>query len=206
VPSWIDGIEGVTDPDLLSDFEFEPEQSEASFPAAQTGEILEDDSIFKQRVIPEEMDAKLKTPVELPNANGNQEHVPPRQDGPITIQASQADTQMFRKVLAGLSGTEVFSGDYEKPEEEPPTGNGDTTSEPEESLNELRAEFLKAPAHDIPNAPTEALQAEVPAPSAEELRQVQEPDPEPVHAKPANWPPVLPTEGEDWDDELDVTG
>ena len=104
VPSWIDGAVGSTDPDLLSDFKFEAEPPEASFPEAQPGEILEDDSIFKPRVIPEEMNAKLKTPVELPGANGDQEYAPPQHEGPITIQAPQADTQMFRKVLKELDG------------------------------------------------------------------------------------------------------
>ncbi|MCH8338991.1 MAG: response regulator [Chloroflexi bacterium] len=208
VPSWIDGIGGITDPDLLSDFEFEPEQPEASFPEAKTGELLDDDSMFNARVIPEEMNAKLKTPVELPSANGNQEPAPPRHDGPITIQAAQADTQIFRKVLAGLSGAEVLSGDYERPEEELPESNGGTASKPEAGLNELRAEFSEAPASDPPNEPIDTLPAEVAGASAEELRQAREPDsePEPVHASPANWPPVLPTEGEDWDEELDVTG
>jgi len=200
VPSWIDGIVGSTDPDLLSDFEFEPEQPEASFPEAQTGEILEDDSMFKARVIPEEVNAKIKTPVELPNANGNPEYAPLQHDGPITIQASQADTQMFRKVLEGLSGTEVLSGDYERPEEEPPKSNGDTAAKAEEGLNELRVELSQAP---IAEMPTEAPQAEVPSPSADELHSVQEPEPQPVQA---NWPPTLPTDGDDWDDELDVTG
>ncbi|MCH8340737.1 MAG: response regulator [Chloroflexi bacterium] len=208
VPSWIDGIGGITDPDLLSDFKFEPEQPEASFPEAKTGELLDDDSMFNARVIPEEMNAKLKTPVELPSANGNQEPAPPRHDGPITIQAAQADTQIFRKVLAGLSGAEVLSGNYERPEEELPESNGGTASKPEAGLNELRAEFSEAPASDPPNEPIDTLPAEVAGASAEELRQAREPDsePEPVHAEPANWPPTLPTKGDDWDEELDVTG
>ncbi|MCH8875636.1 MAG: response regulator [Chloroflexi bacterium] len=208
VPSWIDGIGAITDPDLLSDFEFEPEQPEASFPEAKTGELLDDDSMFNARVIPEEMNAKLKTPVELPSANGNQEPAPPRHDGPITIQAAQADTQIFRKVLAGLSGAEVLSGSYDQPEEELPESNGGTASKPEAGLNELRAEFSEAPSSDPPNEPIDTLPAEVAGASAEELRQAREPDsePEPVHAEPANWPPTLPTKGDDWDEELDVTG
>ncbi|MFV2045280.1 MAG: response regulator [Anaerolineales bacterium] len=208
VPSWIDGIEGITSPDLLDGFEFEPEQQEASFPVAQTGEILDDDSMFRPRLIPEEMNAKLKTPVELPNTNGNQEYAPPHHDGPITIQASQADTQMFRKVLAGLSGTEVLSGDYEKPEEQPTKSNGDTAANAYEGLNELRAEFAQASASVGPDVPVEAPQAEVPPPVPEDLPMVQEPEPEPqpVQAAPATWPPTLPTKDDDWDDQLDVTG
>ncbi|MFQ5922277.1 MAG: response regulator [Anaerolineales bacterium] len=202
VPSWIDGIEGRTDPDLLSDFEFESEQPEPTFPKAQTGEILEDDSMFKARVIPEEVNAKLKTPVELPNANGDQEYAPPQHDGPITIQASQADTQVFRKVLEGLSGTNVLSGDYEKSAEEPPSDNGDAVAEADEGLDELRAEFAEAPASDVPDVPVEAPQV---PPAAEELRPVEEPDPGPQPVK-ANWPPSLPTEEDEWDDELDVSG
>lgn len=218
VPSWIDGITGVTDPDILEDFDFEPEQQEASFPAAQNGEVLEDDSMFKQRVIPEAMNAKLNTPTELPKTNGNQEHVPPKHDGPITIQASQADTQMFRNVLKGLSGTEVLSGDYEKPPEEPTKINGDSVATTNDGMNKLRAaasetpiadEPIEVPSPEIPQtAPGEDPPAEAaPPPSAEELRQAQEPEPEPVHAQSANWPPTLPTEEEDddWDDELDVS-
>jgi len=213
VPSWIDGIEGITDPDILEDFDFEPEQQEASFPAAQNGEIADDDSMFKQRVIPEAMNAKLNTPTELPKTNGNQEHVPPKHDGPITIQAAQADTQMFRNVLKGLSGAEIRSGDYEKPPEDAPKKNGDTVAEAEQGLDnllaaedgldELRSAARDAPAPEVPieEAPTDAA----PPPSAEEHRQVQEPEPEPVHAQPANWPPTLPTEDDDWDDELDVS-
>ena len=201
VPSWIDGIKGNTDPDLLSGFEFESEQPEPTFPKDQTGN-LEDDSMYRPRVIPEEMNAKLDTPVELPNANGDQEYAPPQHDEPITIQASPADTQMFRKVLEGLSGTEVLSGDYEKQEEEPPKSSGDTAAKVEEGLNELRAEFSQAP---VPEVSTDTLQAEVPPPSAEDHRTVQELEPksQPV---PANWPPTLPTKGDDWDDELDVSG
>lgn len=208
VPSWIDGIGGTTDPDLLSDFDFEPEQPEASFPEAQTGELLDDDSMFNARVIPEEVNAKLKTPVELPSANGNQEPAPPRHDGPITIQSAQADTQIFRKVLAGLSGAEILSGNYDQPEEGLLKSKGDTTSKPEEGLNELRAEFSEAPASDPPNVPIDSLPAAAPAPSAEELRRVREPvaEPPPIQAEPANWPPTLPTKDDDWDEELDVTG
>jgi hypothetical protein len=215
VPSWIDGIAGSTDPDLLSDFEFEPEQPEASFPEAKAGELLDDDSMFRPRVIPEERNAKLKTPVELPNANGNQEYAPPQHDGPITIQAPQADTQMFRKVLEGLSGTQVLSGDFEEQADESTKQNGDAVAEAksvlgenlaaEEGLDELRAKLSEAPVADVP---LEAPQAEVTPPSPEELPAVQEPEPEPqpVQAEPASWPPSLPTEGNDWDDELDVTG
>jgi len=218
VPSWIDGITGITDPDILEDFDFAPEQQEASFPPAQNGEVLEDDSMFKPRVIPEEMNAKLNTPTEIPNINGNQEHVPPQHDGPITIQAAQADTEMFRNVLAGLSGTQILSGDYEKPPEEPAKINGDSVATTNDGLDELRAvasetpipdEPIEVPSAEIPQpAPGEDPPAEAaPPPSAEELRQVQEPEPEPqpVHAKPANWPPTLPTKDDDWDDELDVS-
>ena len=216
VPSWINGIAGITDPDILEDFDFVPEQQEASFPAAQNGEISDDDSMFKQRVIPEAMSAKLNTPTELPKTNGNQEHVPPKHDGPITIQASQADTQMFRNVLKGLSGAEVKSGDYEKPPEEPTKKNGDSIAATNDGLDELRTaawetqipdEPIGAPSVEIPQpAPAEDPPAEAaPPPSAEELRHVQEPEPEPVHAQPANWPPTLPTQDDDWDDELDVS-
>ncbi|MFV1857811.1 MAG: response regulator [Anaerolineales bacterium] len=211
-PSLIEGIEGITDPDLLAsfraDFGFDSEQPDASFPEAQTGELLDDDSRFRPRVIPEEMNAELQTPAELPKTNGIQEYAAPPHDGPITIQASQADTQVFRKVLAGLSGTEILSGDYEKPEEELPKSNGDTTSKPEEGLNELRAEFSEAPARVGPDVPIEAPQAEVPPPVPEDLRTVPEPEPEPqpVQAAPATWPPTLPTKDDDWDDQLDVSG
>ncbi|MFQ5944318.1 MAG: hypothetical protein ACE5JF_12265, partial [Anaerolineales bacterium] len=204
-PSWIDGIEGITDPDLLQDFEFEAEQPEATFPQAQTGELLDDDSMFKPRVIPEQINAKLKTPLELPNANGDQEQAPPQHEGPITIQASQADTQMFRKVLEGLSGTQVLSGDYEKQAEEAPSGNGDAAADSESGLDELRAEIAEPPTTEVP---MEAPKSEPPAPTPEELREAQElePEPQPVPADPANWPPTLPTEDDDWDDELDVSG
>ena len=180
VPSWIDGITSITDPDLLADFEFEPEEPEATFPAAQNGEVQEDDSMFNQRVIPEAVNAKLKTPTELPNANGNQERVPPKHDGPITIQASEADTQMFRNVLAGLSGTQVLSGDNEQPPGEPPKKNGDSVAEAEdgldelvaaeEGLNELRSAVRETPEPDVP---LEAPQAEATPPAPEELQQVQ---------------------------------
>lgn len=203
VPSWIDGIEGITDPDLLEDFEFEHEQADESFPKVQNGEVLDDDSMFKPRVIPEEMDAKLETPVELPKTNGDQEYAPPQHDGPITIQASQADTQIFRKVLEGLSGTNVLSGDYEKAAEEPMPDNGDVVAEVDHSLDDLRAEFSETP---VDEPPVEVQQTEPPPPSTGELRAAEEPDPEPIRADPAQWPPVLPTEDEDWDDELDVTG
>ena len=212
VPSSIDGIEGSTNPNLLAEFEFESEQSELTFPKDQTGD-LEDDSMYRPRVIPEEVNAKLKTPTELPNANGDRDYAPPEHEGPITIQASQADTQMFRKVLEGLSGTEVLSGDYEKPPEEPPMKNGDSVVKAEkgldelvaaeEGMNELRSAAREAPEPEVPidEAPAEAA----PPPSEKELRQVQEPEPEPVHAQPANWPPTLPTKDDDWDDDLDVS-
>jgi hypothetical protein len=212
VPSWIDGIGGITDPDILADFEFEPEEPEATFPKDQTGN-LEDDSMYRPRVIPEQMNAKLKTPTELPNTNGDRD-APPRHEGPITIQASQADTEVFRNVLAGLSGTQVKSGDDEQPPEEPPKKNGDAVAKAEdamdellsaeEGLDELRSAVREAPE---PEMPIEATQAEAPPPAPEELRQVQEtePEPQPVQAKPASWPPTLPTEDDDWSDELDVS-
>jgi DNA-binding response OmpR family regulator len=214
VPTWIDGVTGITDPDLLADFEFEPEEPEATFPKDQTGN-LEDDSMYRPRVIPEAMNAKLKTPTELPNTNGDQEYAPPKHEGPITIQASQADTEMFRNVLAGLSGTKILSGDYEKPPEEPRTKNGDAVAKAEdgldelvaaeEGLNELRSAVREAPE---PEVPIEAPQAEATPPAPEELHQVQEsePAPESVPAEPANWPPTLPTKDDDWDDDLDVSG
>jgi hypothetical protein len=233
VPSWVNGIEGNTDPDLLADFEFEPEQQEPAFPAAQNGEVLDDDSMFKARVIPEEMNAKLKTPTELPNTNGNQEHGAPQHEGPITIQASQADTEMFRNVLAGLSGTQVLSGDHEQAPGEPPKKNGDSVAKSDSGLDKLKAaasdaptpehpapkEPIEAPTAEVqpaspieaptaeiqPASPIEAPPAEVQSPSAEEFRQVRDPEPQPVHAEPANWPPTLPTEDDDWDDELDVS-
>ena len=140
--SWIDGF--------VAEFEFDSQQPEASFPEAQTGELLDDDSMFKPRVIAEQMNAKLKTPVGLPNTNGNQEHAPPQHDVPITIQAPLADTNIFRKVLEGLSGTQVLSGDSPKPAEESPRDNGDTVAEADEGINVLRAEFAEAPASDVP--------------------------------------------------------
>ena len=159
VPSWIDGITGITDPNILEDFDFAPEQQEPSFPAAQNGEVADDDSIYKQRVIPEAMNAKLNAPTELPKTNGNQEHVPPKHDGPITIQASQADMQMFRNVLKGLSGTEVLSGDYEKPPEDPTKINGDSVATTNDGMNELRAAASETP---IADEPIEVQSPEIP--------------------------------------------
>ena len=224
VPSWINGIQGITDPDLLADFEFGRNEPEPTFPKDQTGN-LEDDSMYKPRVIPEAMNAKLNTPTELPKTNGDQEPAPTKLDGPITISAAQADTQMFRNVLKGLSGSEVVSGDYEKPPEEPPAKNGDAVARAEdgldelvaaedgldelvaaeEGMNELRSAVRESPESE---APIETPQAEAPLPTPEELRHVQEPEPapEPVHAEPASWPPVLPTKDDDWDDNLDVSG
>ena len=106
-------------------------------------------------------------------------------------------------MLEGLSGTNVLSGDYEKSAEEPPPDNGDVVADDDDGLDELRAGITEAPTDD---APVEAPEPEPPAP--EELRAVEEPepDPEPVKADPANWPPTLPTEDDDWDDQLDVSG
>ncbi len=123
--------------------------------------------MYRPRVIPEEVNAQLKTPVEIPKANGDQEYAPPQHEGPIAIQASQADTQIFRKVLEGLSGTQILSGDYEKQAEESPKVNGDAAAEAEggldkllaaeEGLDELRSAARKAPAGDGPQPTSVAV-------------------------------------------------
>ena len=157
----------------------EPEpaaEPEPAFPEAQA-KRLEDDSIYRQRMIPEEIDAKLETPTDLPN-NGR--------SGPLKIGSSVADTQIFRKVLAGLSGSEVegLSGEKVEPPKKKPKAKQDKTAEPAPPAQETEAEPLPQPAPEL----------------------AAEPEPESVAMKASGeWPPKKPSDDEDWDDTLDTS-
>ncbi len=168
------------------ELEAAPAELEPEFPTGQpTGEL--DSSIFRPRMIPEEMDAKLETPTELPNTNGKRGLLA-RAKGPLKIQTTQADTQMFRKVLAGLSGSEVEGLSGEK--EGPPKVKPQSKAKPE-ATQAAPAEPASAPVDQIEQQPK---------PVAE-----PKPDPQPQPTK-ASWPPTKPTEDPEWDDSLDVSG
>jgi len=202
VPSWIDGIEGGTDPDLLSNFKFDSAQPEDSFPQVQIGELLDDDSILRPRTVPEEVNAKISAPFELPNSNGDQEYVPPQHDGPITIQSSHADTEQFRSVLEGLSGTQILSGDYDRSGDGSLSTNMEAVVEAEKEFDELLAEFAETPASEVH---IEAPEAEFSPPPPEALHKVEEPEPHPFQAESVGWPPTLPTQDDEWDDKLELS-
>lgn len=170
-------------------------ESEADFPVGRpTGEL--DSAVFRPRVIPEEMNAKLETPTELPNANGKRGLLA-RAKGPIKIQSPQADTQMFRRVLAGLSGSEVegLSGDKDGPPKVKPKAKA--KAEPEPPKPERKTVDLLEEELDNEFEP-EAEKPPEPAPDPEPLA-------ERVKAQGANWPPKRPSEDPEWDDGLDVS-
>lgn len=160
----------------------EPAHTEASGDElAGPGDRAPDDSsLYSPRVIPEEMSAKLESPAEHP-ANGNR--------GPLKIQTELADTQIFRKVLAGLSGSKV-------------EGMGGEDSDP----SRIGAEADEAPAEQ-PAAQAPPAPAAEPSPEAgTELAPDQgEAEPQRMAMRPGMWPPKKPSEDEKWDDTLDLS-
>ena len=88
------------------------ERSEGVGPVDES--ILTFDEARKRGLLHEELDAKLETTTQLPSTNAERE--PTRQD-PIKIQSAQADTQSYRRFLAGLFGAMVegISGESEGP-------------------------------------------------------------------------------------------
>jgi DNA-binding response OmpR family regulator len=152
---------------------------------------LEEASLYSPRVIPEEMDAKLETPAELPG-NGRV--------GPLKVQTKLADTQVFRKVLAGLSGSEVegMTGEKVGPPKRKPKAEAKADEQPEAQ---------PAPEPDVepePEAVDEQQQEASSEPTAV-APEPAEPEAEPVAMKAGAWPPKKPSEDDQWDDTLDLS-
>jgi hypothetical protein len=147
--------------------------------ADSSGKPLDDASHYSPRVIPEQVDAKLETPTELP-ANGRH--------GPIKIQTKLADTQIFRKVLAGMSGSEVegLSGEKVNPPKRKPKPKA-------------KSKVEAKPARPAPEPVSEPVLEAEPEPVA------AEPEPEAVTVDAGSWPPQKPSEDDDWDDTLDTS-
>jgi hypothetical protein len=183
--------------------------SEQTFPIAQPG-VLDpvarpvDTGLFRPRIIPEAMNAKLGEPPPIQPTNGKR--------GPIRIGSSAANTQIFRRVLEKMSGETVIG--LEEPEpaaaaDEPRSQNRKLpTAEverPELTLDPVAAlrELAVAAASDF--AAEVALEPVVP-PKQARAAQPKAPEPKPASAKRAtkSWPPKLPSNDPDWEDSLET--
>ncbi len=163
-----------------------------------------DTGLFRPRIIPEAMNAKLGVPPPIKTSNGKR--------GPIRIGSSAADTQIFRRVLEKMSGEAVIG----LGEPEPPAGAA--ASEPRVHARELSS--VSAEEQEPSPDPVSALRqlaiaaepalaaAPVPEPALPPKRKAKpkEPEPKPARSKRAapNWPPTLPSDDPEWDDSLET--
>jgi len=237
-------------PPASDDLRLEPESAaepppatvpEPTFPKMEPGALDPavkpiDTGLFRPRIIPEAMSAKLGEPPPIQPSNGKRP--------PIRIGSSAADTQIFRRVLEKMSGGTVI-------------GVGETEPDLSEAANEPRSEardLSPATAEELEPSPDPvsalrrlAIAAEpdlVAEPPPEALvppkRKLsrKEPEPKPAPSKPApskpapskpapskpaasmpapskpapskraapSWPPTLPSNDADWDDSLETKG
>jgi hypothetical protein len=185
--------------------------AEPTFPKAQPN-VLDpvakpvDTGMYRPRIIPEAMNAKLGEPPPVQPTNGKR--------GPIRIGSSAADTQIFRRVLEKMSGETVIGVGEPEPElaaaaDKPRSQNRELpTAEverPELTLDPVAAlrELAVAAASDF--AAEVALEPVVP-PKQARAAQPKAPEPKPASAKRAtkSWPPKLPSNDPDWEDSLET--
>ncbi len=187
---------------------------EPTFPTAHPAEAgrvaaAVDTGLFRPRLIPEAMSAKLGEPAPIQAANGNRR--------PFRIGSSEANTQIFRRVLEKMSGETVIGPGDPDPESEP----SPTSSDPSRSRNPASSavethqpipapEPAGFPAHKTETGEPEPIPEAMAEPAAPVKRprppRPKEPEPRPSPAKvePAGWPPQVPSEDPDWDDSLDT--
>ena len=185
--------------------------SEQTFPMAQPG-VLDpvarpiDTGLFRPRIIPEAMNAKLGEPPPIQPTNGKR--------GPIRIGSSAANTQIFRRVLEKMSGETVIG-----PEEPEPAA---AAAEPRSRSRDLPAAEVGqlepaldpvAALRELAVAAASDFGAEVAAepvvpPKQARAAQAKELEPKPASAKRAtrSWPPKLPSNDPEWDDALETKG
>jgi hypothetical protein len=190
---------------------------EPTFPKAQPRELDPvarpiDTGLFRPRIIPEAMSAKLGEPPPIQPANGKRRM--------IRIGSSAADTQIFRRVLERMSGEKVIGPG------EPEPGPGAAADEPRSRNGELSpADIdLLEPTPDPAPLLRKETKASQPAPVAEAKRLAEamprpvvplkrsrptqskesEPSPAPTKRTAASWPPKLPSKDPDWDDSLEA--
>jgi len=207
---------------------------EPTFPKAQP-DVLDpvarpvDTGLFRPRIIPEAMSAKLGEPAPIQPVNGKRR--------PLRIGSSAADTQIFRRVLEKMSGETVIGVGEPEPElaavaDKPRSEAGDLSPATAEELepspdpvSALRQLAIAAQPAVVPEELPETLVA------AKRKAKPKEPEPKPPPAKvsppkpaaskpappkpapskPAaskravpSWPPTLPSDDPEWDDSLET--
>jgi len=185
--------------------------AEPTFPKAQPRELDPaarpiDTGLFRPRIIPEAMSAKLGAPPPIQPANGSR--------SPIRIGSSAADTQIFRRVLEKMSGGTVIGVGEPEPDfaaaadrllsearDLPPA----TAEELEPSPDPVSALRQLAIAAE-PDFVAEALPEPLVPPKRKLKRKESEPKPAPSKRAAPSWPPTLPSNEPDWDDSLETKG
>ena len=188
--------------------------SEPTFPKTEPG-VLDpvakpvDTGLFRPRIIPEAMSAKLGEPPPIQPSNGKRL--------PIRIGSSAADTQIFRRVLEKMSGGTVIGVGEPEPES---AAVADKPRSEARDLSPARAEELEPSPDPVSALRQLAIAAEpdrvadaIPEPVALPKRRAKpkEPGPKPAPSKPAaakraapSWPPTLPSDDPEWDDSLET--
>jgi len=205
-----------------------------TFPKADSG-VLDpavkpvDTGLFRPRIIPEAMSAKLGEPPPIQPSNGKRR--------PIRIGSSAADTQIFRRVLEKMSGGAVIGVGEPEPDS---AAAADKPRSEARDLSPATAEELE-PSPDPVAALRQLAIAAEPEIVAEALPEAlvppkrktkpKEPEPKPAPPKPApskpalskpapskpapskpaaskraapSWPPKLPSNDPEWDDSLET--
>jgi hypothetical protein len=165
-----------------------------------------DTGLFRPRIIPEAMNAKLGEPPPIQPTNGKR--------GPIRIGSSAANTQIFRRVLEKMSGETVIG-----PEEPEPAAAAAEPLSRSRDLPAAEVEQLEpaldpvAALRELAVAAASDFAAEVAAepvvpPKQARAAQAKELEPKPAAAKRAtkSWPPKLPSNDPEWDDALETKG
>jgi DNA-binding response OmpR family regulator len=201
--------------------------AEPTFPKAQPRELDPvarpvDTGLFRPRIIPEAMSAKLGEPPPIQPTNGKR--------GLLRIGSSAANTQIFRRVLEKMSGETVIGPGDAEPEPgaaagEPRSRNGEPEPEFSAVADKPRSEarnMSPASAEELEPSPDpvsalrqlaiaaepDLVAAAIPEPVALPKRKAKpkesEPRPAPTKRAAASWPPKLPSKDPDWDDSLEA--
>ena len=208
--------------------------SEPTFPTAQPS-VLDpavkpiDTGLFRPRIIPEAMSAKLGEPPPIQPSNGKRR--------PLRIGSSAADTQVFRRVLEKMTGKLVLGPSEAEPEL---SAAADKPRSEARELSPAAAEKLEPSPDPVSALRQLAIAAEpdlvaeaLPEPLVPPKRKLKPKEPEPAPYKPTaskpapskpapskptaskpapskraapSWPPTLPSNEPDWDDSLETKG
>jgi DNA-binding response OmpR family regulator len=182
----------------------EPEPAEAQPEEVEPTLRKLDTGIFRPRIIPEAMNAKLGEPTPIRPSNGKR--------GTLRIGSSAANTQVFRRVLEKMSGeTVVGPGEPEPEARAVPTEPGAPKREPDAAGSQVGepAEDPVAALRRSVREPEPVREAVVESRLAPKASRAQAKKPAPPPAKKPSkksWPPTLPSSDPDWDDSLETGG